>query len=35
MSDAQACGKAAYREKPSAKGSRAPAGLPSDMAIAP
>jgi hypothetical protein len=29
MSDAHACGKAAYREQPSAKGSRAPAGQPS------
>ncbi len=26
MSDAHACGKPAYREQPSAKGSRAPAG---------
>jgi hypothetical protein len=32
MSDAHACGKPAYREQPSAKGSRAPAGQPSPVA---
>ena len=32
MSDAHACGKPAYREQPSAKGSRAPTSQPSPVA---
>ena len=32
MSDAHACGKPAYREQPSIKGCRAPAGQPSPVA---